>query len=127
MGRKVIFLVFCFLSGSLFGQNQTKIFDYIVAQDYEAIQQSFTPQVDVCILSYEDLLSKNEAVNKLKEFLTKNKPVQYTIKHKGNSKANQSSYLVSDLYTQNGIFRLFVYVSEKNGIFRISEFRIEKV
>jgi hypothetical protein len=126
MGRKVIFLVFCFLSGHLVGQSQTKILDYIVVQDYEAILQSFTPQVDVSILSYEGLVSKNEAVNKLREFLSKNKPTQYILKHKGKSKDNQSGYQVSDLYTQNGIFRLFVYLSEKNGVIRVSEFRIEK-
>lgn len=118
--------MFYVLSGNLVGQNQTKILDYIVVQNYEAIFESFTPQVDVCILSYEGYVSKNEAVNKLREFLTKNKPTQYILRHKGRSKDNQSGYQVSDLYTQNGIFRLFVYLSEKNGVIRVSEFRIEK-
>jgi len=126
MAKLVIFLVFYFFTGDVLAQSQNKIFDYIVSGNYEAVQQSFTQQVDICILSYEALVNKNEATAKLKEFFSKNKPIQYTFKHKGNSRANQSAYLVADLYTQNGMFRMFVYLSEKNGVTLVNEFRIEK-
>mgnify|MGYP002074815185 CR=1 FL=1 len=126
MAKLVIFLVFYFFTGDILAQSQNKIFDYVVSGNYEAVQQSFTQQVDIWILSYEALVNKNEATAKLKEFFSKNKPLQYTFKHKGNSRANQSAYLVADLYTQNGMFRMFVYLSEKNGVTLVNEFRIEK-
>ncbi len=126
MGKYAIFLTFYFLNGGLSAQSQNKIFEYILSENYEAIQQSFTQQVDVCILSYEAMLGKNEAVARLKDFFTKNKPVQYTVRHKGSSRANLSSYIVSDMYTQNGVFRLFLFLTENNGSIRVSEFRIEK-
>ncbi|HRQ29437.1 MAG TPA: DUF4783 domain-containing protein [Saprospiraceae bacterium] len=126
MAKLVFFLIFYFFTWDIYSQSQNKIFDYVVTGNYEAIQQSFTQQVDICILSYEDLVNKNEATAKLKEFFSKNKPLQYTIKHKGNSRANQSAYIVADLLTQSGLFRMFVYLSEKNGVTFVNEFRIEK-
>ena len=101
-------------------------FDYLIKSDFDQMKMFFDENVDLCIDNFDKRVGKEEAMNKLQTFMKSNVPISYTIRHKGNSKGQQSNYYVSELLTSKSNYRLFVYFDKKNGSHKISEMRLEK-
>lgn len=125
--KQIFFLVvFIFITSVGKSQNDKQFFNLLLTNDFSQIDGYFESTIDVCIEDYEAILSRNEATRKLKSFFEKNTAKDYSIKHKGDSAKMNSGYYVVDLFTTNGLFRMFLYFDRKNEYMKISEFRIEK-
>jgi hypothetical protein len=86
----------------------------------------FNTNVDLTIINQEDVYSKAQAEQILKDFFSKNVPKTFTILHKGSSKEG-TIYAIGNLVTATGAaFRTSFFVKQISGKFYIQEMRFEK-
>jgi len=83
-------------------------------------------QVEISMSELEATVSKAEAIAQLKKFFLKNPVKSFTQAHQGNSKGNDSTYIIGNLNTQNGIFRVYIYIKIDAGKQYIQEIRFDK-
>jgi len=106
------------------------IFDRISAAiksgDAKQVSKYFSANIDLTILSQEEVYSKAQAELVLKDFLAKNSPKSFTLVHRGLSKEG-SKYAIGSLVTTQGTtFRVYLYVKQSAGAEYIQELRFEK-
>jgi hypothetical protein len=83
-------------------------------------------EVELNILSKEDLYSKAEAVAALKAFFGEVNPSSFGKVHQGASKSADAEYCIGTLATAKGPFTVYVYVAKRaNGVV-LQELRFEK-
>jgi hypothetical protein len=125
MKKSFLVSIFILVGSSLFAQNEKAFFDHLINQDFDRAAAYFEPELNLCVLDFEDVVTKTEAVGKLRTFFAQNPPASYAIKHTGQSKGGQSNYYVVDLVTRQETYRLFAYFDKMGNQRKISELRIE--
>lgn len=78
--------------------------------DVEKIASFFAPDVEFSSFNIDDFISKAEAKEQLAQFFDQNPPAKYTPKHDGESKGQTSKYLIGELETETGIFRVNIFL-----------------
>jgi hypothetical protein len=111
-------------------RGQADIFDnlssVIRSGDSKQISKYFGNNVDLTILNTEEVYSKAQAEQILKDFFTKNPPKSFTIIHQGLSKES-SKYAIGNYVAANGsVFRTYLYIKSVAGSDQIQELRFEK-
>jgi hypothetical protein len=84
----------------------------------------FHEEVDVTILEKSDLMSKLEAEKLIYDFFHENKPSNFEIRHQGESKSGKT-YTIGKLTTNNGTFRVSIYISKTNNSEYIQQIMID--
>ena len=98
----------------------------ISSSNSRQISSYFGNNVDLTIVNAEEVYSKAQAEQILKDFFTKNPPKSFSIIHRGVSKEG-SKYAIGNYITTNGgSFRTYVYVKTVGGAEQIQEMRFEK-
>ena len=116
-----LFVVLVTLSVS--AQDVKTVFKKIGKNNVTALQDLIADEIELSILDDQDLVSKSEALEKLKVFLSSIGAKSCSQLHEGSSQNNSSAYLVGKLNTSNGEdYRVFVYYENK----QIIEMRIDK-
>lgn len=94
--------------------------------DSRQLSRYFNTNVDLTILNQEEVYSKAQAEQVLKDFFSKNSPKTFSIIHKGLSKEG-SKYAIGNLLTNQGVtYRTYMYVKQAGGVEYIQELRFEK-
>jgi hypothetical protein len=88
------------------------------------ISALFKGQVDITVLEESDLLSKLEAEKLLFDFFHENDPSDFVILHQGKSRTGQE-YIIGTLTTNNGNYRISIYVKKTETSEFIQQFIIE--
>jgi len=88
------------------------------------ISKNFSPSVELTINEEEDVYSKAQAEQILREFFTKNPPSSSAVVHLINTNPNYR-FGVLALGTKNGKFRVAVTLKKTANAFFITELRIE--
>ena len=88
------------------------------------LSKYFNPNINLKILTQEDVYSKAQAELIIKDFFAKNAPKGYVAKHNGTSK-NGAQYTIGQITTANGNFRTYYFLKKTGEAFHIQEFRIE--
>ncbi|MBP9922575.1 MAG: DUF4783 domain-containing protein [Bacteroidia bacterium] len=116
----------------LFAFNQSfalDVFDEIAlairSGDAKQLSTYFGPTLDLTIVSREDVYSKAQAEQVIKDFFSKNAPKSFTIIHKGSSpEGNQ--YAIGNLVTNTGkTYRTSFYFKTSGGKNVLMELRFE--
>ncbi len=109
---------------------QADIIDELAVQfkvgNSKEIAKSFATTVELIIIDQEDVYSKAQAEQILRDFFVKNPPVKTTIVHRLNSSPSYR-YAVLSLQAKNAKFRVNITL-RKNAAnnFLITELRVEK-
>lgn len=124
-------LCWIFLLGSVatqpaFAQGWPQIFQAIGDGDAEKLSQFFSENVEVALLDNEDLYSKTEAGKLVSEFFTDYPVKNFSEVHRGNSRDNVSQYCIGNLVTDEGTFRVYIYISSEAGESVIQELRFDQ-
>jgi hypothetical protein len=82
--------------------------------------------VDMTIISQEDVYSKTQAEAILKDFFAKHPPKSFNFIHQGNSQEGARYAIGSYVTAQGTTFRTYVFVKQNGGKFFIHELRFEK-
>lgn len=123
-------LLFIFLlSSSLFitaDQGLEDISKAMKSGDANALAQHFDSDVEVTILDEVNIFSKSEAKAAVNTFFSSHKPKSYSQVHEGKSKGAGGQYIIGNLSTDAGKFRVYLYMRVENKKHFIQELRFEK-
>lgn len=88
------------------------------------ISKYFIENIDLKVITQEDVYSKQQAEMILKDFFTKHAVKSFTVAHKSEPK-NGSQYVIGTLETSNGKFRTYFLIKTTGTQTLIQQFRIE--
>lgn len=83
----------------------------------------FNANVELVILDKEDVYSKVQAEQIVKDFFSKNKPSNFTILHQGGKEG--AKYAIGSLVTNTGTYRVYFLIKNTGKKPVIHQFRIE--
>lgn len=84
----------------------------------------FNQNVELVVLSHDDVFSKSQAQQIVAEFFKANKPKQFTIIHQGGKEG--ARYAIGSLITNTGTFRVYFLFRTKDNNSYIHQLKIEK-
>jgi hypothetical protein len=93
--------------------------------DVNALSSHFSNTVEVSILGREATLSKTEAATRLQGFYTDHPARGFRTVHRGTSKDSDSNYMIGELSTDKGTYRVYIYFQQQGERRLVSELRIE--
>lgn len=94
--------------------------------DAKSVSKYFGNTVDLTIITQEEVYSKVQAEQVLRDFFSKNAPRSFTIIHKGESKEG-ARYAIGSLVTSQGVsYRTYFYIKQQGGSAVIQELRFMK-
>ena len=128
MKKLILFLIFAALSlfsAATILDPYEDIANVIRSGDAKSVSKYFSSSVDLTIISREDVYSKAQAEQILKDFFNKNTPRSFSIIHRGESK-DGSKYAIGTLTTSNGNYRTYYYFKVVGGSINIQELRFMK-
>jgi hypothetical protein len=91
-----------------------------------ALEPYLDKSVEISILEQENVYGKTEAVQILKNFFLKNKPVTFSQMHTGQSKGKEAQYSIGSMSTATGAFRVYTYVRVEGDKCFVQEIRFDK-
>lgn len=123
--KHILGLILIIFSVSLFALNPDNgaIISAIKSGNSAAISKYFNANVELSILDNEDVYSKSQAQIILKDFFAKHKVSSFKVLHQGGK--NGSNYLIGNLVTSSGTFRVYYLLKNVGNKQLIQQFRIE--
>ncbi len=106
--------------------NLTGISKAMRSGDASALSQYFDSDVELTILDEINILDKQAARQAIDSFFQRNKPNAYAQVHKGISKGQRGQYSIGNLTTNNGKFRVYIYLNIQGDKHLIQELRFER-
>jgi len=131
MKRFLAGILVCFWApGALPASAQAGVFEHVASVirsgNAGQISNYFGNNVDLTIQNTEEVYSKAQAEQILKDFFTKNPPRSFSIIHQGLSKEN-SKYAIGKYVTTGGnSYRTYIYIKSVRGADEIQELRFEQ-
>lgn len=95
------------------------------AGDVETLGSYFDESLELSILEEEGIYNKAQALQKVRRFLSQSKVTSFTEVHQGASRSSDSQYVIGNMKTSNGTFRVYLYLTNRNGKMIIQEFRFD--
>jgi len=123
-----IFLILLLTASSVTAQADilADIGNAIRSGDARAVAKYFSTTVDLTILQQEEVYSKAQAEQVLRDFFSKNTPRTFSLIHKGVSKEG-AKYAIGTLVTAQGTtYRTYFFVKQTASGESIQELRFEK-
>lgn len=100
------------------------IINALKSSNASGVAAYFHANVDLTIDQKQETYSKSQAEQILSNFFKANKPTDFKSNHSGIS-SEGSHYIIGELTTANGAFRVYIYFKNLNGADLIQTFRIE--
>jgi len=91
--------------------------------DYELLKNKMNQTVELVILEKENVYSKTQAEQILKQFFSVHKPISYTLIHNGGSQNSQ--YYIGTLKTEKENYRVYYLLKTRENKTLIYQLRIE--
>ena len=130
MIRSLFIFLIAFSPIYSFGASQADIVDdlsaFFKAGDAKNIAKHFSSTIELVIGDEEDVYSKVQGEQILKDFFVKYPPTKSIISHKINTNPNYRFGVIT-LNTQKDVFRVSVTMKKINNAFLITELKIEQV
>lgn len=83
-------------------------------------------EVELTILDKEDLYSRADAKKALTAFFQQYTPTSFGKVHYGLSKGKDAEYCIGTLATNNGTFRVYIYVEKTAGGVLLQELKLDR-
>ena len=106
--KSFLFALFISISTLTFGQTE-EFYKAVEKQDIKSITDLLMDEVELCIKDDQRIISKATATKTIKKFLAQINPKSVASLHSGSSGAG-SKYQVGKMITEDGIYRIFVYL-----------------
>lgn len=97
---------------------------YFKSGNTKEIGKTFAPTLELILIDEEDVYSKVQGEQIIKDFLLKNPPSKATVIHKINNNQN-FRFGVLTLFTSKGDFRVSITLKKIDKDFLVTELRIE--
>jgi hypothetical protein len=120
---KITFIILMSLLLLSFVGVQDDIDNALKTGDYKFLGNNMNETVELVILEKENVYSKTQAEQILKNFFISHKPTGFEILHKGGGE--KSKYFIGTLKTSRKSFRVYYLLKTKNEKSLIYQLRIE--
>ena len=104
----------------------TSITKALNSGDATTLSKYFDSDVELSILDNEDIYSKAEASKIVQTFFADNATKSFAKAHSGQSKGSDSQYVIGNLTTSVGAYRVYIYMKVSGKNYLIQELRIDK-
>lgn len=95
--------------------------------DYPSIESFLSEKLDLYVIDQQRYVTKSEAINTIKYFLSDHTPKAIKSVHQGSSRqATGGHYKLAKLDTSNDTFRVFIYYEIEGKQLKVKELRFEK-
>jgi hypothetical protein len=94
--------------------------------DAESLSQYFGSKVQISIGDQEQTLEKAKAKETLKSFFQAKRSSGYAAMHSGKSKENGDQYMIGNLSTDSGTYRVYIYLKTAGTSLTIQEIRFDQ-
>ena len=120
---KTLFIALTYLILGITSDLNEDISNAIKSGNSKAIAAYFADNVDLKILTQEDVYSKSQAELIIKDFFSKHPVKSFKIVH--SSSKNDSQFAIGSLETSTGKFRVYFLLKKSAAKQLIQQFRIE--
>jgi len=90
----------------------------------KVLAKYFNANIELVVLDKEDIYSKTQAEVIVRDFFSQNPVSDFSIVHQGGKEG--AKYVIGNLSTSKGNFRVYIYMKTVGGNAVISQLRIEK-
>ena len=123
---KQFMLALLFIPAFAFAQNgMPQITKALNSGDAEALGVYFDDSIELSILDEEGIYNKAQALQKVRRFLSQNTVTSFAEVHQGASRSSDSQYVIGNIVTTGGTYRVYLYLSNENDKMIIQEFRFD--
>lgn len=119
-------LLFAMVLAGMLNASLADITRAISTGDVDALAQHFDQTVEIAVLDQEDMYDKATAVKIVKDFFAKNQPSSFKEVHQGTSKGADSQYVIGNMVTSGGTYRVYIYMKVSGSKMIIQELRFDK-
>jgi hypothetical protein len=105
------------------GQIPQQIITGLKAGDAKIVASHFYENIELVVIDREIVCSQAQGEQILKDFFSRNKPLDFKITHQG---GNESLYGIGKMQTENGNFRVYFLLKSNDGKSQIVQLRIDK-
>lgn len=122
---KALITLLLFLPFALQAQDYEKLSDAFSNGDATSIGRMLDATVDFTFDGVDQRIGRSDAENKLRSFFISNTPRSFKKVHEGVS-SNDVHYMIGDLYTSTGNFRITQYSNKAGDQYLVQSIEIEK-
>lgn len=120
--KSIAFVLLAFVSLSFIGEPD-EINKALRTGNTEVLKQNMNSTVELVILEKENVYSKTQAEQILKQFFSGHKPISFEILHNGGN--DNSQYYIGSLKTENATYRVYYLLKTKDKKTLLYQLRIE--
>lgn len=95
-------------------------------QNATQFSEYFDNTIDITVSNSHSVYTRSHAIILINDFYHKNQPVSFKVDYKGSSPLSDAQYVIGTTNTQNGTFRIYLYLKNKGGKFVIQEMKIAR-
>lgn len=96
------------------------------SRNAQEMSELFDNTIELTYSNTHSTYSRGHAMMILNNFYTKNQPTSFSIDYTGITTNKDAHYVIGTASTQNGRFRVYLYIKNKGGKFVIQEMKIDK-
>ncbi|MCL3779775.1 DUF4783 domain-containing protein [Prolixibacteraceae bacterium JC049] len=123
LGIVVFFIGMCLAPSAVQAQIPDEITLSLKAGDAKTLAKYFNTNIELVIEKDEDVYSKSQAEQLIRNFFKKHKPKRFELIHNGNK--GQSYYVIGKLETSTGMFRVNMLIKKQGRKTFIHQLEIE--
>ena len=127
--KKYLALIFAaiFVFGSVFAQPQVDdVSNSLNKGEVSNVIKYFDKVVDITINNEQSTYSKSQAEMVVKNFFTKNPIRSFLVRHKGTAASDNSVFLIGELKTVNGMYRVYIFFKQKEKSYLLQQIKFEQ-
>ena len=94
--------------------------------DTQALAAVMDSEVELSLLEDENLYSRDQAVQKLSAFFADHTPSGFSQVHQGSSKSDDAEYCIGNLTTNDGSYRVYIYIAKSGDRMVLQELRFDR-
>ena len=125
--RLLLILGILCLSITSQSQNELNFLKSLSKNNTSGIEKYLSKRISLCIDDVQTKENRQDAIRKIKNFISSKKIKNFKILHNGKSSDKSSSYRVARLKTSEGMYRIFAYSERVRGKNKVIEIRIDKM
>jgi len=127
--QKLFLPVFLVLISSLFLFSQgafPQTTEAIRKGNAHELARHFDQQIDLTFSDVSNTYSSRQAEVILQKFFSKIEPSFFSHLQQGTSMANNTRFVLGNLHSSNGVYKVYLFFIQKNGRYVLRELRFEK-
>lgn len=122
-----LFLAAVLVCGSAYAQPQVDdVYRTLNAGEIASVVKYLDKVVDITINDDQSTYSKSQAEMVLRNFFSRHTILSFAIKHKGNAASDNTTFLIGELRTARGTFRVYLGFKQKDKQFLLKQLKFEQ-